>query len=490
MRIAGRRGRQGQEGRADRRRLGPRDGDDGDRGQGPADQGGRELKVRSRLFLEGNYFVDLQPGHARAPKRVESGRTIPPSQTASPVQFGQVLTALQSDTREDLQTLPRRSTRRRVEGQGARGFNQADQVLGGGLPQHRDLPTGRRSAQSRARPARACSRARARCSARCRVTRRRSSARAPTSTDDRRASPARRTTCGHDPGAARRARVGRPALASLNERVARSIRAFARDALPGARSSRRRSTCRSRSSSRRAGSCREERAARPGRRPARRRCPRSRAQPEPDRSRSRRRARSPRARTTCCCRSRRRRSPTRTSRTTRASRSSRSRRARSSASRARAASPTRTRRSSACSGGGGPTTVSSRPASTGEQLFGQPPCPIDGVRPIAADRAPGVPPRHPVRDAGAAGPERAGGPGGEHRAAQADAGRRRATRPRSAEARRWRTPLIAHLKARGKGSRTIDPLAVLRPGRAHPGGAFRRSGCVRGRRTARYARAK
>ena len=64
------------------------------------------LKIRSRLFLEGNYFVDLQPGTPSGEK-LGSGGTIPPSQTAFPVQFGQVLTALQSDTRDDLQVLLR-----------------------------------------------------------------------------------------------------------------------------------------------------------------------------------------------------------------------------------------------------------------------------------------------------------------------------------------------------------------------------------------------
>jgi phospholipid/cholesterol/gamma-HCH transport system substrate-binding protein len=62
------------------------------------------LKIRSRLFLEGNYFVDLRPGSPSAPELGDGG-TIPPSQTAFPVQFGQVLQALQSDTREDLQIL-------------------------------------------------------------------------------------------------------------------------------------------------------------------------------------------------------------------------------------------------------------------------------------------------------------------------------------------------------------------------------------------------
>jgi len=80
------------------------------------------LKVRSRLFLEGNYFVDLQPGTPSADK-LGSGGTIPPSQTAFPVQFGQVLTALQSDTREDLQILFRELARG-YSGTGPAGLRQ------------------------------------------------------------------------------------------------------------------------------------------------------------------------------------------------------------------------------------------------------------------------------------------------------------------------------------------------------------------------------
>ncbi len=60
------------------------------------------LKVRPRIFLEGNWFVDLTPGSPSAPV-LEEGETIGVAQTAAPVQFGQVLTALQSDTRQDLQ---------------------------------------------------------------------------------------------------------------------------------------------------------------------------------------------------------------------------------------------------------------------------------------------------------------------------------------------------------------------------------------------------
>src|SRR3954469_24542471 len=63
-----------------------------------------EMKVRPRIFLEGNFFVDIQPGTPGAEK-VPDGGTISITQTASPVQLDQVLTALQSDTRKELQVL-------------------------------------------------------------------------------------------------------------------------------------------------------------------------------------------------------------------------------------------------------------------------------------------------------------------------------------------------------------------------------------------------
>ena len=65
-----------------------------------------ELKVRPRIFLEGNFFVDLEPGLALG-ARAGRGRHDPGPQTAAPVQFGDVLTALQRDTRADLQTFLR-----------------------------------------------------------------------------------------------------------------------------------------------------------------------------------------------------------------------------------------------------------------------------------------------------------------------------------------------------------------------------------------------
>jgi phospholipid/cholesterol/gamma-HCH transport system substrate-binding protein len=60
------------------------------------------MKIRPRIFLEGNFFVDVAPGTPSAPT-IDSGDTIPVTQTATPVQFDQVLTTFQSDTRTALQ---------------------------------------------------------------------------------------------------------------------------------------------------------------------------------------------------------------------------------------------------------------------------------------------------------------------------------------------------------------------------------------------------
>jgi phospholipid/cholesterol/gamma-HCH transport system substrate-binding protein len=60
------------------------------------------LKIRPRIFLEGNWFVELQPGSPSA-KTISSGTTIPITQTSDPVQIDQVLAALNTDTRANLQ---------------------------------------------------------------------------------------------------------------------------------------------------------------------------------------------------------------------------------------------------------------------------------------------------------------------------------------------------------------------------------------------------
>jgi phospholipid/cholesterol/gamma-HCH transport system substrate-binding protein len=60
------------------------------------------ITIRPRLFLEGNFFLDLQPGSPSAPD-LSSGATIPITQTQTAVQIDQVLTSLQKDTRNSLQ---------------------------------------------------------------------------------------------------------------------------------------------------------------------------------------------------------------------------------------------------------------------------------------------------------------------------------------------------------------------------------------------------
>jgi phospholipid/cholesterol/gamma-HCH transport system substrate-binding protein len=59
------------------------------------------LKVRPRIFLEGNFFVDLRPGSPSSPE-MEGGGTIPLANTATPVQLDQILSELDSPTRANL----------------------------------------------------------------------------------------------------------------------------------------------------------------------------------------------------------------------------------------------------------------------------------------------------------------------------------------------------------------------------------------------------
>jgi virulence factor Mce-like protein len=59
------------------------------------------LKIRPRLFLEGSFYIQLDPGSPSAP-RVGSGYTIPEPHTAAPVQFFTVLSTLNLSTRQSL----------------------------------------------------------------------------------------------------------------------------------------------------------------------------------------------------------------------------------------------------------------------------------------------------------------------------------------------------------------------------------------------------
>jgi virulence factor Mce-like protein len=63
-----------------------------------------ELRIRPRIFLEGNFFVELDPGSPSG-EELDDGATVPVAQTSGSVQLDEILTSLQSDTRADLQTL-------------------------------------------------------------------------------------------------------------------------------------------------------------------------------------------------------------------------------------------------------------------------------------------------------------------------------------------------------------------------------------------------
>ena len=60
------------------------------------------FKLRPRLFLEGNYFVDMHAGSPSAPE-VGEGHTFPVNQTSYSAQIDELFTTLQGDVRANLQ---------------------------------------------------------------------------------------------------------------------------------------------------------------------------------------------------------------------------------------------------------------------------------------------------------------------------------------------------------------------------------------------------
>src|SRR5215204_3203477 len=193
-----------------------------------------ELKIRPRIFLEGNFFVDLEPGSPSADE-LGADETIPVSQTAAPVQWGDLLTALQSDTRTDLQTFLREYSKGLDRG-GAEGFNEAvkywepayrysslanDATLGQ-APNH-DLQRVLRGQQKTFAAI---------------VKDERSLKELVTNFNVAAGAFAREDTAlaASIPTLRNILRVGHPALESLDSALP-SLRAFARDALPGVRSS-------------------------------------------------------------------------------------------------------------------------------------------------------------------------------------------------------------------------------------------------------------
>ncbi|MDQ3768713.1 MAG: MlaD family protein [Actinomycetota bacterium] len=63
-----------------------------------------EMKIRPRIFLEGNFFVEVRPGTPGSPE-LEEGEMIPVSRTENPVQFDEVLKILKEDSRENLRQI-------------------------------------------------------------------------------------------------------------------------------------------------------------------------------------------------------------------------------------------------------------------------------------------------------------------------------------------------------------------------------------------------
>jgi virulence factor Mce-like protein len=81
------------------------------------------MKVRPRIFLEGNFFLDIKPGSPSAPT-IKDGGMIPVNQTSAPVQLDQLLSVLQTSTRTDLRNLLYELSIG-FGGQGGLGFNRS-----------------------------------------------------------------------------------------------------------------------------------------------------------------------------------------------------------------------------------------------------------------------------------------------------------------------------------------------------------------------------
>jgi virulence factor Mce-like protein len=193
------------------------------------------LDIRSRILLEGNFFVDLKPGSPSAP-HFESGDTIPITRTTASVTLPDILSVLQSDVRTDLQTLLREYGTEGLGNGGAEALNQAipsfepayrfsaltnDALLG--VQPERDQQRLMRG-QQRVFEALADDRE----ALRELVTDLNTTAGALASQDEALSAsvPALRDTL----------RAGQPALAELNAALP-TLRVFSREALPGVRSS-------------------------------------------------------------------------------------------------------------------------------------------------------------------------------------------------------------------------------------------------------------
>ncbi len=81
-------------------------------------------KIRPRILLEGNFFVDLHPARPTRPS-CASGEPIPTEQTSNPVQLRRSCRCFKADVRGDLRTLLAEYSLKGLGGGGAEGFNNA-----------------------------------------------------------------------------------------------------------------------------------------------------------------------------------------------------------------------------------------------------------------------------------------------------------------------------------------------------------------------------
>jgi phospholipid/cholesterol/gamma-HCH transport system substrate-binding protein len=85
------------------------------------------LRVRPRVFLEGGYYVDVNPGTPSAPVLADEGR-VPLSQTSIPVQFDQLLTTFTRPTRQSFKNVVKELDAGLREG-GAEGLRRTNREL-------------------------------------------------------------------------------------------------------------------------------------------------------------------------------------------------------------------------------------------------------------------------------------------------------------------------------------------------------------------------
>jgi phospholipid/cholesterol/gamma-HCH transport system substrate-binding protein len=87
------------------------------------------FKLRPRLFLEGNYFVDVTPGSPGG-EEIGDDHVFPLNQTSSSVNLDQIFTTLQADVRRDLQVFLREFGNAMIDHGGAEGLRELNRTAG------------------------------------------------------------------------------------------------------------------------------------------------------------------------------------------------------------------------------------------------------------------------------------------------------------------------------------------------------------------------